>query len=870
LDARRVDELFAEAVALGPTERLEFLDRNCRGEDAVRREVEALLDAVQEGERVLGESVSDFAADLLGELASALRDEESPLLEGAAVGPWRVTGELGRGGMGVVYLAERADGAFARQVAIKVVKRGMDTDDILRRFRHEREILAGLEHPNIARLIDAGVTDDGRPFLVMERVVGCPIDRFCDEERLDVRARLRLFRDVCQAVAYAHGHLVVHRDLKPSNILVDSDGCVRLLDFGIAKLLTESAHPDRPVTRAGVSILTPEFAAPEQMAGRGVVTTAADVYALGVVLHRLLTGCSPDRGAGGDRGTSTAGMEPVPPSEMLARRRRKRDGPHVGSEMDLGDDTARLRGTTTGGLCRLLRGDLDRIVLRALQPDPERRYGSVTELDEDLRRHLAGEPIIARRSEKFYRLGRFVRRHRSVVFAGAAAAIALSLYVATLAVSRASIERERATAALEARNAAAVTEFMVSLFLDEGISGASADELTARELLHRGAARVRDGRGLDLSARGATLLALGQAFRGLGDIDHALSLLSDAVASRRLEGAGPERISEAVAALASARMEARHFREADSLYAEALQIYAAAQDPDSLVIARWLGARGGALRDLGAPDSSVALVQRSLELRTRLGGPGDPALAGALSDLGYTLRGLGRIEESEVAYRRSLEIERGAVEPRGSVLARTLNNLGVLLREEGRADEAEAAFREAVDLARASLGPDHGRTTVKEMHLAQMLERRGASEEAEALLRGQVETLVERWGLGHWTVGQAWFRLGDLVRDHRLDVPGSAPHYAEAVRIFVDALGPDHAWTGSARRSLGYALGWAGRFEEAESELSEAVRILRFAHGDDDHEAVRGAREQLALLREARDRSGRTPLGNRPGPPAGS
>ena len=792
-DPREVDRLFDQALDLPLAQRPRFIHEAAAGDEALKREVAALLAAAIEAEEVLGESVSDFAGVLMAGLSDRVQREEAPLAPGTRVGPWEILEELGRGGMGVVYLARRVDGAFERQVALKVVKRGMDTEEILQRFRYERRILAGLDHPHIARLLDGGATDDGRPFLVVERVKGRPIDRYADEEGLDVEGRIVLFRAVCAAVDHAHRNLVVHRDLKPSNVLVEAGGTVKLLDFGIAKLRGPDAGLTAPWTRTSVRMLTPEYAAPEQLRGEGI-TTATDVYALGILLYRLLTGRHP-HGAPGHS------------IHQLERSILEQD-PTRPSAVPVEEGPAAARRTTPGALRRRLRGDLDRILLRALEPDPARRYPSAAALDEDLRRHLAHEPIVTRGYSALYRAGRFLRRHRLGVAATAAMVLLIGSYGVTLRVSADRLERERALTALEAQRAEGVTEFLVGLFQDSELQGAPGDTLTARALLDRGARRIRDAEDptLDADTRAATLVALGRAYRGLGDSDVSIPILEEAVAMRRVGGSEPGSLAEALEALAGARSEARHFAAADSLYRETLALLGRTPSPDSLRLAVLMASHAGVIRDLGQPDSTLALTRAAVALFDRHAPDDDPDRAGFFHDLGYAQRGAGNLDEAASAYLRSLELRRAHDAERDPVrLARTLNNLGVVLRELDRHADAEAAFREAWELASHHLGPEHPRTTVKGMHLAQELERRGASAEAEALLLGQVSAVRSRWGEGHWSVGQAHVRLGDLLLNRRGDPAAAAPHYREAARIFAAALGPDHGWTVSAQGSLARA-----------------------------------------------------------------
>jgi eukaryotic-like serine/threonine-protein kinase len=851
-----LDALFAGALERPAAERAAFLAEACPHDPELRAEVASLLAAHDEAEGVLGESVGDFAAPLLQGLTDALRREEEAMHVGARIGPWRILEEVGRGGMGAVYRAVRADGAFHRQVALKLVKRGMDTDEILRRFRYERRILAGLDHPNIARLLDGGATDDGRPFLVMEFVEGRPIDRYCDEEGLDVSARLALFAEVCRAVDHAHRSLVVHRDLKPGNILVGPEPTVKLLDFGIAKLLSDQAGPASPHTRTDIRIHTPAYAAPEQLRGEPV-TTATDVHALGVILFRLLTGEFPH----GPPPNSLYQVErsivermPSRPSRVVTRGETTgRPAPWIaGPDEPTPEARARVRGTTPAALRRRLRGDLDRILLKALDPEPARRYPSAAALAEDLRRHLAGEPVLARGGGALYLAGRFARRHRAGVAVAAAGVLALAGYVATLSASAERLERERARVDMEARRAEGVTSFLVDLFQDPELRGVAGDTLTARAVLDRGAQRLWVGEeGLDPDARAAALLAIGRAYRGLGNTDLALPVLEEVVGMRRLRGEDPAGLAEALAALAWARSDAHHAAAADTLFREAIELQGSLPDTDSVRLAYLLLARGTVMRDVGEPEEALALVRDGAALWERHAPPGHAELPGILHDLGFALTGVGDLAGAETVYRRSIELRRSFSEPDLARLARTLNNLGVVVRDLGRHEEAEAIFREAHELAGEALGADHPRTLVKGMHLARQLERRGASAEAEGLLRAQVERVRERWGPTHWSVGQGWTRVGDLLFQVREDPAAAESPYREAARLYAEGLGADHAWTGQARRALGEVLLGLERFDEAEVELraAEAILLANAGPGSPEVTRVRAALEGLVAAR---------------------
>ena len=414
----RLQDLFHEALALEAEPRKALLDRECHADPELRAEVERLLGA---NERA-GGFIRLPAIALPGEL------EEKLPAEGRRVGAWRLLRVLGRGGMGAVYLAERADGAFEQRAAVKLIKRGMDTDQVLRRFRAERQILASLDHPNVARLLDGGTTDDGLPFFAMEYIEGQPIDAFVGAGNLGIEARLRHFLLVCDAVAYAHAHGVIHRDIKPLNILVTPSGVPKLLDFGIAKVLHDG--PDESTTVTGLRLLTPDYASPEQIEGRPA-TVASDVYSLGVVLYELLTGRSPYRlssRAPQDIAAAVCTTEPERPSTMVSQPegpaiRIRRGGPPIDLPASAGANRQ---------LSRRLRGDLDTIVLTALRKEPDRRYSSVAALADDLRRHLDGQPVLARSDALGYRTGKFLRRNRARVLTSVLALASAGLLAATV------------------------------------------------------------------------------------------------------------------------------------------------------------------------------------------------------------------------------------------------------------------------------------------------------------------------------------------------------------------------------------------------------------------------------------------------------
>ncbi|MGH7472284.1 MAG: serine/threonine protein kinase, partial [Longimicrobiales bacterium] len=505
----RINELFHGALEREPRDRDLFLRAACADDASLYHEVHALLAAEAAAQRALGGMVSDAVTSLL-----------DTSMEGKPVGPYRVVREIGHGGMGAVYLAERVDGQFEQQVALKLIKQGMDTEQFLRRFRAERQILARLQHPHIARLLDGGIDHDGRPYFALEYVAGEPIDRYCDARGLAVDDRLALFVDACRAVMYAHGNLVVHRDLKPAHILVTEDGQVRLLDFGIAKVLREDEEASAGLTQVGIRALTPAYASPEQVRGEAV-GTSTDVYSLGVILYELLTGARPydvEQRSPAEVERVVCHTEPERPSTKVLHS--------WGASAQAAQTFGRAHGVDVTRARRRLTGDLDVICLKALQKDPARRYPSVEALLEDIRRNLAGLPVLARPDAIGYRLAKFAGRHR-VGLMGTAATLVLIASVAAFYTVRLSNERDRAQQ--EAAKAEQVATFLRGLFEVSDPSESRGQTVTARELLDQGAQRIERELASQPVVRAAMMRVIGDVYHSLGLHTSAKPLLERAL-----------------------------------------------------------------------------------------------------------------------------------------------------------------------------------------------------------------------------------------------------------------------------------------------------------------------------------------------------
>lgn len=551
----RVQELFLAAVELPPEARLGFVERS-EADPAIRAMVLAMIAADADPAAILSEPADRLIPGALAAESSPTAVAPDPMI-GQMVGPYHVLERLGSGGMGDVYLA--AHEGFEHQVALKVIRRGMQSDEVIRRFDQERQIVASLAHPNVARLFDGGLTSDGLPWFSMELVQGEPIDRWCIRRRVPLRDRLALFATVCDAVQYAHARLVVHRDLKPGNILVGDDGVAKLLDFGIAKVLTGDPLGDRDLTRTGARPMSPAHAAPEQIRGEQV-TTATDVYALGVVLYEMLTG-------GGPYGAELTGR--------------------ALEEAILTATPARPALTAPGGMDRYT-ADLENIVMVTLRKEPDRRYPSAGALADDIRRLLSGFPVTATRDSTAYRLRKFVDRNLAAV---AAAAIGLLVTGASIGWYTIRLREERATAQLEARKAEQVAGFLQGIFTAPDPMKLSRDaptglNRTAGQLLASAVSRIDDDLGEQPAVRASLLSVLGATYGSLGDYRQAVSLLERADSARILSGdPDPRRAFQLANGLGTAYRELGDLGRAAMFQRRAYDAITATSGPDDFGVA---------------------------------------------------------------------------------------------------------------------------------------------------------------------------------------------------------------------------------------------------------------------------------------------
>jgi len=823
-DLSRLSEIFDRAVDLSGTERERYLAEACGSRSDLRAAVEALL-----AQDVATGTPLDASLD---DLVGLVLESEPPL---QTVGPYRILRELGRGGMGTVYLAERMDGLFDKRVAIKVVRRGMDTEEILGRFRAERQILATLEHPNIARLYDGGMTDDGRPYLVMEYVDGKRITDYVADRRLDPAARVALLREVAGAVSAAHRNLVVHRDLKPSNILVTDGGSTKLLDFGIAKLLSGDLQ-DRDQTIETNRVLTPTYASPEQVAGE-TITTASDVFSLGVVLHEMLTGHRP----------LWRGEDVVAPSVMVST---------VWPNLD-GREPAPSASSSPPNLDRLpgvLRGDLDAILLKALERDPDRRYSTVDLFIDDLDRWASARPVHARAPSTAYRARRFVRRNRIAV--GAAVAVVVSL---ALGLGLALQQRNLAIAERDAADV--VTRYLEQMFESTNPVGQEpgADTLRVADFLDRSTERALIELEDQPEIKARMMRTLGRAHFSLGNFARAQELWQLALEAHTEAGTPPPLGLERD--VVQAAMGMAQWAVADSLMDRLLR-RALAEEADSVAV-RVLSLQ---VRSHMEQDRTAEAGEALGELIPRLRAAAD---SNRLADALYMQAGVhfyrGEAEEALVAQREGLALFRALRGPDDPQVAIGLTNLGVQQRNSGRLLAADSSFSEALRIHEARTPRGHPALISAYYTYASLVSQQGDHDRADSLYTlaaaeatdpgaRQVLTLVLTNHAGsRRQAGDAVRALElsrravDLATDiHGVGSPSTMPHlvdlaisqdfagdsagaertYARAAEAAGDVIPLGNIGRIIAERGVARGLSRQGRHGEAEARMLELMDRL--------------------------------------------
>lgn len=801
----RISTLLDAVLDLPPEERADYLSDAC-DDPALRAEVEALLAAEADAPSFLEQDAAHLATPLIAD------EDAPPEMEDEPIGPYRLMERIGQGGMSIVYLAERVDGHFEQQVALKLLPRYFETEDRIARFRAERHILAALDHPNIAHLLDGGVTDTGRPYLVMEHVEGDPITDYCTARNLPVETRLKLLQAVCRAVHHAHRRLVVHRDLKPSNILVTEteDGPrVKLLDFGIAKLLDKTSAWTQPVTRTGEHWMTPEYAAPEQVSG-ATISTATDVYQLGVLAYELLTGQRPFH------------LENKSLTEIE----------HIVLEVD--PDRPSEQVDAPAERTRQLQGDLDTIVLKALRKEPERRYGSAEALADDLQRYLDGRPVDAQPATWRYRARKFARRNRGTVAMITLIALLLIGYAATITVQAERIAIERDRTAREADKAEQVSEFLVNLFEASDPSTTRGDTVTARQLLQRGVERAA---ALDdqPEVQAEMHSVIGRIYMQIGLYNKATPLLEDALDARRArydEETSSEQLASSLHNLGSNYQALGRYQQAEVLYREALTIWPHLPEAERTDMVRTLNNLAGILRSKGDYDEALSIQRETITTARQLLGDGHPIVALALGNLAEIHHHQSNLQTADSLYQIGWSLGRRVLGEDHPHLLSVRSNQAELYRETGRLKQAERIQRTVLEI-RENRYPDHQvRLGLSQTGLGHILRAQGTYEEAESLYRTALDNLRPNLPEQHAYIADALMGLGTTLTE-RGNPDQAEPLLRNSLSLYEE-LQPDSWQLAEVKSMLGRCLSRQERYAEAESLLLEGYAMLKHYRGRDD------------------------------------
>src|SRR5688572_6823992 len=755
---------------------------------------------------------------------------------GESVAGYCLLRELGRGGMSVVWLAERTDGIVKRAVALKLPLVALSSTAQIERFARERDVLAALTHPNIARLYDAGVTQSGQPYMVLEFVDGMPITAYCDRHQLSVRARLHLYLQVLAAVEHAHQHLVVHRDLKPSNILVDAQGQVKLLDFGIAKLITDpdQASTASDLTQVGGFVLTPRYAAPEQLIGEPI-STVTDVYVLGLVLHELLTGTLPH--------TNSALEQP---SVARILDLRLNDETALPSRAPMDATVAVARGATSVERLRAtLSGDLDTIVAKALRRQRSDRYSSVERYADDIRRLLADQPIAARPPSPLHAARLFLRRNR-----GVSVAVAILLVVAVLSAFLVDQQRDLASEAriraeVEAETAKQTTGFMVSLFNMTDPSEARGNSITAREIMDKGAARIDKELTAQPAIQATLMETIGAVYTSLGLYDQAVPLLRSALDRRRaLYGAKHLEVARSMDRLGEVLKLSAQYEPAEKLYREALAMRREMLGNEHVDTARSVYELADLLGRRGEFTQSEPLFREALELRRKLLPARSPDVAQSLEGLALNLYDQGSYQDASRLLREAVAMRREMYDGPHPQLAEALNNLGFVIDETGQYSEAEQLFREALEMKRVLLGTDHPEIAISLNNVAFALYEQRKYDAAQVFYESALEMQRRLLGKEHPDVAMTLNNLAFVVHD-KGDLKTALELSRVSLETYTLALGADHPAVARSKNNLAMWMMEASDFTAAENLLRDAldVRIKRLGP---EHADVAGTMTLLA------------------------
>lgn len=820
---KRINNIVDTALELTKEERDTYIQEQCKGDKQLIEKITTFIEAIEQSDTEgFLEDLSNYQQQLAQDILNEDIQKKDAALIGTTIDSYEVIDLIGHGGMGSVFLAKRADDTYEQQVAFKVLRRGLHTPSNVARFKRERQILAKLNHPNIAQLLDGGLTPEGLPYLVMEYVEGKSLYEYCNQHSFSIEERIQLLRSICRAVQHAHKNAIIHRDLKPSNILVTEEGEVKILDFGIAKLL-EPEDPEQPLyqTQTGARLLTFSYASPEQIEN-GTITTATDIYTLGIVFHELLCGAHPFDLEGKKLTEIENVIRTKSPSTPCKRFLQLPD--------DIRQKEAKYRHTNPTSLSQKLKGDLDAIVQKALRKEPEERYDSIEQFLEDLRRYKQSRPIIARKDTLRYKAKKFIKRHQS----GLAATMGfIFLIVSFVGIYTWRITQERNRARLQAEKAEETSEFLVNLFSASNPTETHGETVPVKSILEEGLNQI-DQLGEQPEVQSQMLHTMGRVYTNLGEYDRAEMLLERALdIQTKINGELNTEVASIYNDLGGLHQKAQEARQAEPYYAKALDIRKKILGPNDIQYAETLSDLGALMRYKENLDSAEVLYNRALEIRQNNLTPNHPDIANSLNNLGVLEKSKGNLETARQFYQEALKIRQnhfGNVHPK---VANIKNNLAVLYRTLGMFNLAETYYTETLEIRKKIYGKNHPLTAQSLNNFAGFLVDRGNYDQAETHYRQALKVRKKLLGASHIQTGTAYNNLANaLFEKAQLD---SAEHaYRNAMDIYASSLGENHRYVGIVKSNLAKTLTAKNNLEAADEVFKEALSIMRDSYDSEN------------------------------------
>jgi serine/threonine-protein kinase len=792
LNWQHVETILDEALTLKRDERQSFIDRKCAGNNKLKTEVLKLLESIYASEGWL-QDPDTFKQTIYKEIAEDVETlSGGRSLMGKQVGNYTIREKIGRGGMGSVYLAERSDEDFDHRVAIKIIRHGLATASNIRRFKREQQILANLNHPGIARLFDGGITDDGFPYIIMEYVDGIPIDVYCKQHGCTIDQKIDLFQQVLKAVRHAHENLIIHRDLKPSNILVTPSATVKVLDFGISKLLDEDESPS--LTRTGARLLTPRYAAPEQIKEQNI-TTATDLYALGCVFYELLSGCSPfdfDDLSRYEFEQNILKKEPAKPSSII--------------------DSSKTKSK--------VQGDLDAISLKALRKEPEKRYRVVNDFLNDLENYKKGLAVSAHRDSFSYRGGKFLRRHKQGV-AVAAGILLLIFGFAGFYTWR--ITEERNQAQLEAQRAEAAITFLGNLFKSNDPSVSGARDLPASTLLERGRERIDTLN--NAKVRANMMVVIGKAYSDLGFSDKSNRILDQAIAqSKKTFGDTAIETYNALMARGDTEAAAQNHDLALPYYRASHQIIAPVKKNHKLEYVETLQSLAETMRFTGKLDSAEMLISKAGKFQQKYGLDNKNDLQQTKGIQALILRKQGKLDQANELYLDIVNQINPANKTDSLHLAAYYNNMAFIYIDQKRYAKAKKYLQKSLTI-NEDIRPSHPRTLMTRSNLIGTLRKQGDNDKAIELLQENIKHTKEKFSEDHWQTAKKYGYLGYILTTEN-DLLNGETYLRKSAQIYSKTIGRNHKWTAIAWGKLAANLHLQDRYRSADSLMEANYKIL--------------------------------------------